>query len=188
MTGTDRSRTPANMRPSKTITRALSHGKGFDSCRPRALLLVEQQFYEEVEKGTVRNADDIEALTQKTEARFSIWFGPQSELPMEWTNANLYYVWPMYRLNYLYSKLLAIKYFDVYTRDPSRFVKSYQGLLRNGYDATPDVLLEKFIGTNTRDPKLVNDALEVITHKTDELEQLYASAGQFQIKPGREQR
>jgi len=143
--------------------------------------LVEQQFYEEVEKGTVRTADDIEALTQKTGARFSIWFGPQSELPMEWTNANLYYVWPMYRLNYLYSKLLAIKYFDLYTRDRGRFVKSYQGLLRNGYDATPDVLLEKFIGTNTRDPKLVKDALKVITHKTDELEQLYASAGQFPL-------
>jgi oligoendopeptidase F len=150
--------------------------------------LVEQQFYEEVEKGTVRTADDIEALTQKTGARFSIWFGPQSELPMEWTNANLYYAWPMYRLNYLYSKLLAIKYFDLYTRDPGRFVKSYQGLLRNGYDATPDVLLEKFIGTNTHDPKLVNDALEVFARKTDELKQLYGSAEQLQIKPGREQR
>ncbi len=150
--------------------------------------LVEQQFYEEVEKGTLRTADDIEALTQKTGARFSIWFGPQSELPMEWTNANLYYVWPMYRLNYLYSKLLAVKYFDLYTRDPDRFVKSYQALLRNGYDATPDVLLEKFIGTKTADPKLVDDVLAVITRKTDELEQLYASAAQLQVKPGGEQR
>lgn len=135
--------------------------------------LVEQQFYEEVEKGTVRTADDIEALTQKTGARFSIWFGPQSELPMEWTNANLYYLWPMYRLNYVYSKLLAIKYFNLYTRDADGFKKAYLGLLRNGYDSTPDVLLEKFIGTTTHDPSLVTDAIDMIKRKTDELEQLY---------------
>lgn len=150
--------------------------------------LLEQQLYDEVESGGVRNADDIEALTQKVGSRFSIWFGPQSEVPMEWTNAIQYYTWPMYRINYAYSQLIALKYFDLYTRDPGRFIKSYQGLLRNGYDATPDVLLEKFIGTTTHDPRLVSDAMEMITRKTDELEQLYGSAEQFRIKPGREQR
>ncbi|MEP6707705.1 MAG: M3 family metallopeptidase [Pyrinomonadaceae bacterium] len=137
--------------------------------------LLEQQLYDEVVNGSVRNAGDIEALTQRVGARFSIWFGPQSEVPMEWVNTIHYYTRPMYRINYVYSKLLAIEYFDLYTRDTNRFITSYQALLRNGYDVPPDLLLQRFIGTNSHDPLLVSEALKVVGKKIDELERLYAS-------------
>ncbi|HKS29815.1 MAG TPA: response regulator [Pyrinomonadaceae bacterium] len=118
------------------------------------------------------DAQVVRAL-QKTGARFSVWFGPKSERQMEWANVITYYVWPLYRINYLYANLLALKYFDLYTRDRNRFVPAYLALLGNGYDAPPEVLLKKFVGTGTRDPKLVEDALDVINKKVTELEQLY---------------
>ena len=135
--------------------------------------LVELELYDGVERGVIRNADDIESLMQKTGARFSVWFGPESERPMEWVNVITYYTWPLYRINYLYATLLALKYFDLYTRDRNRFVPAYLELLRNGYDAPPEVLLKKIVGTSTHDPRLVEDALDVINKKVTELEQLY---------------
>ena len=141
--------------------------------------MVELQLYDRVAGSanssgeSVRNADDIEAIMQKTGARFSIWFGPQSERNVEWVNVIHYYTRPLYRINYVYSKLLALKYFDLYGKDRKGFVAAYSHLLSNGYDAPPDELLRKFVGTNTHDPKLIDDAIEVINRKITELELLY---------------
>ncbi len=141
--------------------------------------MVELQLYDRAIGSTnnsgevVRNADDIESLMQKTGARFSLWFGPQSERNVEWVNVIHYYTRPLYRINYVYSKLLALKYFDLYAKDRNGFVAAYLQLLKNGYDAPPDQLLKKFVGTNTRDPQLIDDAIEVIDRKITELEMLY---------------
>jgi oligoendopeptidase F len=141
--------------------------------------MVELQLYDRAIGSTnksgevVRNADDIESLMQKTGARFSLWFGPQSERNVEWVNVIHYYTRPLYRINYVYSKLLALKYFDLYTKDRKGFVAAYSQLLKNGYDVPPDELLKKAIGTNTHEPQLLDDAIEVINRKITELELLY---------------
>ena len=55
-------------------------------------------------------ADDIEAMTQATASKFSVRFGPDSEPQIAWLQPTQYFTRPLYRVNYVYSKLLALRY------------------------------------------------------------------------------
>ena len=125
------------------------------------------------EDGTTVTADDIEALTQSTGSRFSVWLGPGSEWRLAWLQPTTYFVRPLYRVNYMYSKLLALRYIDLLHRDPAQFKKNYLALLSNGYDAPPDVLLQRFVGTRIDDPALIDGAVGVLDSWLKELETLY---------------
>src|SRR5262249_1284601 len=106
--------------------------------------LLEQQLFDRAGTGTPLTANDIEAMTQSTASRFSIWFGPQSERPLAWLQPTQFFTWPLYRINYVDSGLLALRYFDLLQQNPQQFQERYQALLRNGYDAPPDALLRRF--------------------------------------------
>ena len=113
---------------------------------------------------------------QNVGARYSLWFGTGGVVPgertMEWVNALHFFTRPLYRVNYAYSKLLALTYFDRFTRDASSFVPAYAALVRNGYDAAPDVLLRRFMGIGLADPELIRGATRVIEARVAELERL----------------
>jgi oligoendopeptidase F len=124
--------------------------------------LLELQIYDSAAAGRALGADDIEALTQRTGAEFSIWFGPGSERRLQWVQPIQFYTWPLYRVNYVLARLLALGYLDQMHRDPAGFQTRYLQLLRNGYDAPPDVLLKRIMGIDLRDESLVNGAVDVI--------------------------
>jgi oligoendopeptidase F len=113
--------------------------------------LIELQVYDSAAAGRQLSADDIEQLTQRIGSRYSIWFGPGSERTLAWVQPLQFYTWPLYRVNYVYAKLLALQYFDLLRRDPVAFRTNYGALLRNGYDATPDALLERFLRVRLSD-------------------------------------
>ena len=137
--------------------------------------LFEQQIFDSVASGKVLRADDLEAMTQQTASRFSIWFGPGSEKKLAWLQPNQFFTRPLYRVNYVYSKLLALRYFDLLHRDPDEFPRRYEALLRNGYDAPPDALLRQFVGVSLADPALIASATKVLESWLGELERLYKS-------------
>ena len=137
--------------------------------------LMEQQLFDRVGTDSTLTADDIEALTQSTGSRFSVWLGPGSEWRLAWLQPTTYFVRPLYRVNYMYSKLLALLYIDLLHRDPAQFKKNYLALLSNGYDAPPDVLLQRFVGTRIDDPALLDGAVHVLDSWLKELETLYGS-------------
>jgi len=130
--------------------------------------LLELDIYDSAAAGRRLSADDIEALTQRTGAAFSVWFGPGSERELQWLQPIQFYTWPLYRVNYTLAKLLALRYLDQLHRDPAGFQARYVQLLRNGYDAPPDVLLRRFMNIDLRDSKsLVDGAIGVITDWTN---------------------
>ena len=92
---------------------------------------------------------------------------------MEWVNASLAVSRPLYRVNYVVSKLLALSYFAEFTRDSASFVPRYNALLAGGYPAPPDVLLGRFGGLAIRADVLVPRAVGVIRQRLDELRRLY---------------
>jgi oligoendopeptidase F len=124
--------------------------------------LLELQIYDSAAAGRTLNADDIEALTQRTGTAFSIWYGPGSERRLQWLQPIQFYTWPLYRINYVLARLLALGYLDQLHRDPAGFQRRYLQLLRNGYDAPPDVLLRRLMNIDLRDPSLVDGAVDVI--------------------------
>ena len=109
-------------------------------------------------------------------ARYSVLYGERSERPDQWINHIHYFTWPLYRINYVYSTLLALKYFELYSRDSQRFVAGYNRLLANGYDDEPNALLRRFLGFDLGDPGLVDGAASLIEARTAELERLYAGS------------
>jgi len=137
--------------------------------------LLEQQLFDRVGTDGTLTADDIEAMTQSTGSRFSVWFGPQSERKLAWMQPTQFFTWPLYRINYVYSRALALRYFDLMQTNPQQFQERYFGLLTNGYDAPPDTLLQRFVGIGLQDPALVDGAAHVLDSWRKELEALYAS-------------
>ena len=138
--------------------------------------LLEQQLFDRVGTDTTLTADEIEAMTQSTASRFSVWFGPQSERrQLAWLQPTQFFARPLYHLNYVYSRVLALRYFDLLQNNPQQFRERYLGLLMNGYDAPPDTLLQRFVGMDVEDPALVDGAVHVLDSWLKELEALYAS-------------
>ena len=124
---------------------------------------VELQVYDSVGAGRLLDADAIERLTQAVGRDFSIWFGPGSEREFAWVQPIQFYTRPMYRVNYVLAKLLALRYLDMLHQDPSRFTTRYGALLRNGYDAPPEALLDRFLGVSiSNSATLVGAATRVL--------------------------
>jgi len=142
--------------------------------RNTMIAAMEQAIYDASGDGKPLSADEMDSITKKIGSRFSIWFEKNDELKMRWIAQHHFYTAPMYYPNYVYAALLALKFYDMYTKDPQRFAQRYVALMRNGSDATPSALFKKFLDVDLRDPKLVPDATGVLNKKLSELESLYS--------------
>ena len=134
---------------------------------------IEQAIYAGVARGTIRNADDLDALTRTIGSKYSIWPEKQDELRMQWMQIPLMYDDPFYDVNYTWAGILALKFFAMYQRDPSHFMDRYAALIANGFDARPADLLRRFLGIDLYDPELVRDAIAYVGPKIDELAAAY---------------
>jgi oligoendopeptidase F len=133
---------------------------------PEAAL--EQAVYAGAQDGTLRGAAELDALTQKTFARYSIWPEREPALRSHWMAIPLMYEDPFYDLNYVYAGLLALEYSALQKQDPQGFATRYTALLEHGFDAPPAELLKRYLGIDLDDRKLVTDALRVLEAKMAE--------------------
>ena len=143
--------------------------------------MLEDSLYDAVLAGRVSSAAEVELLTQEIGGRYSIWFHPGGERVMEWVNASMAVSRPLYRVNYVFSKLVALGYFAEYERDSAAFVARYNALLAGGYSARPDVLLQP-LGLQVTSDALIPRAVGVIRTRLAELLELYGS--QDRASPG----
>ena len=88
-------------------------------------------------------------------------------------NIGLMYEDPFYDINYVYGALLALNFYEMYLRDPERFVPRYIALMKNGFDAPPAALLKRFLDLELHDPRLFANALSVVEDKVNLLEKSY---------------
>ena len=137
--------------------------------------MLEDALYDSVAAGRVASADDVERMTQSVGSRFSVWFHPGGERVMEWVNASMAVTLPLYRVNYVIAKLLALNYFAQFERDSSVFLPGYRRLLAAGYFDTPEALLAAVGGLAITGDGLVPKAVELIRERLEELTQLYAA-------------
>ncbi len=135
---------------------------------------LEHAVYDGVKRQTIRGADDLDALTKRVYSRYSIWPEKHDELKMQWMNVSLMYEDPFYDINYVYGAVLALKFYELYSRDPAKFVPRYIALMKHGFDETPEVQLKRFLDIDLRDPQLVTGAVKVVEDKIKLLESLYA--------------
>ncbi len=135
---------------------------------------LEGAIYEQVEQGNVASADNLDALAQQIIPRFDIWINRHAELKLRWITSRLFYEDPLYEINYVYGSLLALKYYEMFIQAPELFGKKFISLLGNGFNATPEVLLSKFLGIDLLDPDLLTGALRILEEKVGLLEHEYS--------------
>ena len=147
-------------------------GKGMAMFQVAPEVVLEHGVYEGVRSGTIKTADDLDALAQKVFARF--WgTGRGNEFKARWMATSLMYEDPFYDVNYVYGSLLALNFYAIYRRDPEHFVPRYIALMKNGFDAPPEILLKRFLELDLHDPRLLSNALSAIAEKVDLLEKTY---------------
>jgi oligoendopeptidase F len=135
----------------------------------------EQAVRDGVAAGRVSSADDLDALSLRIDARFSIWPEREAALKSRWAGMTLAFEDPLYNVNYVYASLLALKYFQLYQDKPAWFLPRYQALLRNGFDDTPGRLLKNFLDIDLAGPGLLDDALGIVEERLRRLERREAA-------------
>ena len=148
-------------------------GKGMEMFGVAPEVVVEHAVYDGVREGRIKGADDLDVLTKRIYSRYSIWPEKHDELKTTWMSISLMYQDPFYDVNYVYGVLLALKFYEMYTRDPEHFVPRYVDLMRNGFDGPPAALLKRFLDIDLHDPRLVSNALRVLDDKVNLLEKSY---------------
>jgi oligoendopeptidase F len=149
-------------------------GKGMEMFAVGQEAALELAIYDGVRQGTVLTADDLDSLARLINSAYSIWPDKHDELRMNWITSGLFYEDPLYDVNYVFGALLALKYYELYIRDSSRFVPQYIALLKNGFNAPPAELLRNYLGINLNDSNLVADAVGLLESKLNLLEQEYS--------------
>ena len=133
---------------------------------------LEQKIYEGVEENKINNADDLDALMRQTGSRYSIWHEKHRELDIYWSLINDYYDIPLFSHNNVAAKLLAFKYYELYKKDPQKFIPRYNALLRNGYTTSPENLLKEYLDINLNDSQLASGISLIVGDKLTTFEKL----------------
>jgi oligoendopeptidase F len=144
--------------------------KGLDAFYGAQDALLEQKIYDGVSSGSVQGADDLDKITDTVDSQFSIFPAITPELRNRWATASLMYEDPLYDVNYVYGGLLALKYYQLYSRDRNAFVARYVALLKNGFDGPPATLLKQFLDIDLLDSSLLADDLSLLDGKLKQLE------------------
>ena len=146
-------------------------GKGLAIFRVAPEVVLEHAVYEGVRNGTIKGADDLDALSQRVYSRYSS--ESADILKTRWMTIPLMYEDPFYDVNYVYGALLALNFYSMYQADREHFVPRYLALMKNGFDAPPGVLLKRHLNLDLNDPRLFSNALSVIRNKVDLLDKAY---------------
>jgi oligoendopeptidase F len=135
---------------------------------------LEQSIYAGVGSDSVHSAADLDAMTLKVFAQYRSGAALEPEMRDYWARNRLYFIDPLYDVNYLFAGLLAVQYLQQYEADPKGFSSSYVALLKNGFTDTPQALEKRFLSVDLDDPgPLVEAAAALIDRRTAELRTLY---------------
>jgi oligoendopeptidase F len=144
--------------------------KGLDAFYGAQDALLEQEVYDGVSAGTIRNADDLDRLSLKIDDQFSQFPHSTPEVRSRWAMVDLMFEDPLYDVNYMYGGLLALKYYQLYSTRREWFVPRYIQLLKNGFNQPPAELLNQFLGIDLSGPALLNDDLDLLNRRLEQLE------------------
>jgi oligoendopeptidase F len=135
---------------------------------------LEQSIYAGVRTDAVHGAADLDAMTLKVFARYRSGAALEPEMRDYWARDRLYFIDPLYDVNYLFAGLLAVQYLQQYEADPKGFSTRYVALLKNGFTDTSQALEKRFLSIDLNDPgPLVEAAAALIDRRTVELRTLY---------------
>ncbi len=122
----------------------------------------EMAAYDGVAKGEITNADGFNKVCSQVGKKYDIFFGTNQDLECWWIRKHHYWSVPTYYKNYVVAQILAMKYFELYKKDPEGFSKKYIAMVECGLDRDSLSLLKDFLGIDLNDPNLLGDTLKMV--------------------------
>jgi oligoendopeptidase F len=133
---------------------------------------LELKIYEGVEKGELKTANDLDALTWKMVVPYSIYYESYPEYKGMWQTIHHYYDVPMYNVNYVYAQAIAMVMFSRIVNEHG-FVDKYVKLLGAEFDRPAPEMLKMTTGVDINDPAVLASGFKFIEQRTEELRKLY---------------
>jgi oligoendopeptidase F len=137
---------------------------------------LELKIYEGVEKGELKTADDLDALTWKMVVPYSIYYESYPEYKGMWQTIHHYYDVPMYNVNYVYAQAIAMVMFSRIVNEHG-FIDKYVKLLGAEFDRPAPEMLKMTTGVDINDPAVLASGFKFIEQRTEELRKLYQKLG-----------
>jgi oligoendopeptidase F len=134
---------------------------------------LEQSIYDGVARGQIKNAADLDALTVSIWSKYEIWPASEPKIAHYWITRSLMVQDPLYQVNYLYAGMLATKMFEMAEHDPAGFQKRYLELLRHGFFAPPEHLLQTFFGRDVSQAELVTEDMNIVEERINALAEIH---------------
>lgn len=104
---------------------------------------VELAIHDAVRAGTAKRADDLDRVTAAASAVFTMRIAEKPEMRGLWMLSEGYYQAPFQELNDAFASLLAVRYYQLYRSNPTKFGPGYMALLSGGYSDDPRTLLRR---------------------------------------------
>jgi oligoendopeptidase F len=134
---------------------------------------LEAAIYHETESGHIRVARDLGDLSRRSLAKYNPAAADQPNTALYWARNRLYFIDPLYDVNYLYAGVLALNYFDALERAPTPFATKYVALVENGFDDSVPSLMKRFLDLDITDEgRLVTTATAFLENRTKALDTL----------------
>lgn len=128
--------------------------------------------YDEVSSGKIKDENGFNDVCVEVGKKYDIFFDRYPQLKYIWLRKHHYVSVPTYYKNYVIAQILAIKYYELYKKDPQGFAKKYVAMVENGIDREPQKLLKDFLGIDLNDKNLLKDMFPLIKNNFDELKKM----------------
>lgn len=132
----------------------------------------ENAMYDSSGAGASLSPELLNRMMREIGAKYSMWFGGEDETMRDWVQIPHYSRNPFYRANYLYGRLLALRYLELFKRDAGSFVPRYLSLVSAGYSALPEELLHQHLGIDWRSDDVIGLALRLVEREVEGYEAL----------------
>lgn len=132
----------------------------------------EQGLYDGVSKGSINGLQDINKLYSGIMNQYDLFYAKEPERNTEWIAKDLVFDDPLYNINYLFAMLVTCKFYQLHISNPQNFAQNYTTLLRSGFNQPVKELLKEHMGFDLDYNKLLNESLELMRNKINELKRL----------------
>lgn len=118
--------------------------------------------YDKVANQEIKDSEGFNNVCFEVGKKYDIFFDKNPELKLLWMRKHHYWTVPAYYKNYVVAQILALKYFELYKKDPAGFAKNYVAMVEAGMDREPQKLLKDFLGIDLNDKNLLKETLQMI--------------------------
>lgn len=128
--------------------------------------------YDKIASQEIKDCSGFNKVCYDVGTQYDIFFEKYPELKLLWLRKHHYFTVPAYYKNYVVAQILAMKYFEMYKKDPINFPRKYIAMVEAGMDREPQKLLKDFLGIDLNDKNLFKETLIIIKQDFEKIKKM----------------